>query len=348
MIFSFVGTAAITFFAIVVGYFTRSLPETLFNRVDFLILEDAEAAGRRITKVFGRETSYTTYESGVMQAEEVQAATNRSEALRAFILTLSDQQLVTGLAILIAGFSKYCSISTYHFNIAASLAWFSSTTHLSTLAVLRDYLISHHTIRTWRVASMFSMLCLLFPAVLVSWSYSLVGRPVQCAFDKISVSVNFINLASTFVVLVYLITIYGNKFVALYSTGSNLSMGSWFALKMRQKFEEFECGPSVRHDDKLIQCANTLSSSRSWVNPSRRYIEMSILILPELEGSFFWQILLLVFGHVYGITRIYLNRWMYTPDFGVEGDQNTMGFGQYVALLFLTLPLMAAREAYDG
>lgn len=345
MIFSFIATAVITFLAIVVGYFTRSLPETLLNRVDFLVLEQAEAAGRRIAKCLGWRTPSTAHgpASAAMGAKETNARKNRSDALRAFILTLSDQQLVTGLAMMIAGFSKYCSISMYHFNIVASLAWFSSTTHLSTLAVLRDYLISHPTIRTWRVFGMFIMLCFLFAAVLVSWSSEDVGESVRCAFAHISQPSGGPDFFATIIILIYLASAYGNKFVALSTTGSNLSMGSWFAEKVRQKFG---CEPRIRDDEKLIRYA---ASSKY---PSRdipfRYIYLTILLLPELEESFCWQILLLVFGNVYGIGSISVNRWFFTPSGGVVGSENAMGFGQYVALLLLILPLLAAKEAYDG
>lgn len=278
-----------------------------------------------------------------MQAGEMNARKNRSEALRAFILTLSDQQLVTGLAIIIAGFSKYCSISMYHFNIVASLAWFSSTTHLSTLAVLRDYLISHPTIRTWRVIGMFILFCFLFAAVLVAWSQAAIGEPVQCAYADMSQLTERPNFFATILILVYLVSAYGNKFIALSTTGSNLSMGSWIAEKMGQKFG---CEPSIRDDDTLIRYADTSSSSR-W-NVSFRYIYMMMRLLPELEGSFCWQILLLVFGNVYGIGWISMNRWMFSRFVGVNGNETAMGFGQYVSLLLLILPLLAAREAYDG
>src|ERR1700734_1263414 len=59
--------------------------------------------------------------------------------LERFILGLSDQQLVTGLAILITGYYLHCKISYYHFNLVINLAWFSSTTHLATLLALKEY-----------------------------------------------------------------------------------------------------------------------------------------------------------------------------------------------------------------
>jgi len=61
----------------------------------------------------------------------------RVEAFDRFILSLSDQQLATGLAILIAAIANQCTLSPPEFRIAFSLAWFSTTTHLATLDSLR-------------------------------------------------------------------------------------------------------------------------------------------------------------------------------------------------------------------
>jgi hypothetical protein len=57
------------------------------------------------------------------------------------VISLSDQQLVTGLAILIAGTVRLHSaqIAVYHFAIVADLAWFSSNTHILSLLVVRSY-----------------------------------------------------------------------------------------------------------------------------------------------------------------------------------------------------------------
>ncbi|KAI1074247.1 hypothetical protein F5B20DRAFT_564252 [Whalleya microplaca] len=64
-----------------------------------------------------------------------------AECLYDVVLTLSDQQLVTGLAMLITGIPKLNdgSLTVYHLNIATDLAWFSSITHLLTLLVIRSF-----------------------------------------------------------------------------------------------------------------------------------------------------------------------------------------------------------------
>lgn len=70
------------------------------------------------------------------------------------VLNLSDQQLLTGLSVLVAGFGTHCSISVYHFAIVSDLAWFSANLHLSSLIVLQQYLLREKVPRNWRVVSM--------------------------------------------------------------------------------------------------------------------------------------------------------------------------------------------------
>ena len=46
----------------------------------------------------------------------------RIKGLERFVLALSDQQLVTGLAVLIVAYTNRCKRSIYHFNIILALA----------------------------------------------------------------------------------------------------------------------------------------------------------------------------------------------------------------------------------
>ncbi|KAK0750629.1 hypothetical protein B0T18DRAFT_130796 [Schizothecium vesticola] len=54
------------------------------------------------------------------------------------VVCLSDQQLVTGIAMMIAGLKKLHdqSITVYHLTIITDLVWFSSNTHLTSLMVI--------------------------------------------------------------------------------------------------------------------------------------------------------------------------------------------------------------------
>ena len=60
--------------------------------------------------------------------------------LRKAVLMLSDQQLVTGIALLASAYSQLsCGLSSYHWQLIVYLAWFSSLTHLTTMTALRQY-----------------------------------------------------------------------------------------------------------------------------------------------------------------------------------------------------------------
>ena len=63
--------------------------------------------------------------------------------LERLILGLSDQQLITGTAMLIMGFSRLPVrggyISCYDFTVITNIALFSGITHMITIRVMADY-----------------------------------------------------------------------------------------------------------------------------------------------------------------------------------------------------------------
>ena len=103
------------------------------------------------------------------------------------IIGLSDQQLVTGLAILVVGFTKHCSMSSRHFWVIFDLGWFSSVTHLASLPVLNYYLHDYPRWRDVRVALMLSNFGFLTAAATLTFgNYDPASHdcPIQCSFDR--------------------------------------------------------------------------------------------------------------------------------------------------------------------
>lgn len=127
---------------------------------------------------------------------------------------LSDQQIVTGLAILIAGFSQLsCSIDAYHWQIMISLAWFSSVTHLTTLTILQDYLRERPILRILRVLFMLAIVTMLtFAQLLTSvntwpslYNLHLPNMPATCFFPYLWSGDNFtINSIGVLLPVVFL------------------------------------------------------------------------------------------------------------------------------------------------
>lgn len=101
------------------------------------------------------------------------------------VVMLSDQQLVTGVAILISGFSQIkCSLSVFHWTIIISLAWFSAVTHMSALTFLQAYVPDYKRILHLRLPLMFALVILLVGAMypLVNADCALNG-PLLCCFN---------------------------------------------------------------------------------------------------------------------------------------------------------------------
>ena len=141
----------------------------------------------------------------------------------------SDQQIVTGIAILVSGYATlHDSISAYHWQIMVSLAWFSSITHLTTLTVLRDYLQKRTFLRVTRVFCMFAIVLMLIYALLPtgvpSWLVSFdqtwqPGIPAQCFFGQIYTQDINIDVSIS---IVFLATNYFTRTVKLFHGTSEL------------------------------------------------------------------------------------------------------------------------------
>jgi hypothetical protein len=115
---SFLVSAVLVFICIIVGWVQNAIPGLQKHPVDFLV---KDTVCRRILK---------------RKYNDTPASERSQEAFESFILAFSDQQLVTGLALLLSAYFKG-DITVYSFQVASSLAWFSSTIHLATLVVLK-------------------------------------------------------------------------------------------------------------------------------------------------------------------------------------------------------------------
>jgi len=115
---SFLASVAITLTCILIAWFQNAIRDLPGHPVDLLTKD-------KLCRLILKRKYNTALSSKRLR-----------EAFENLILAFSDQQLVTGLAILIAAYCKG-DITIYSFQVASALAWFSSTIHLATLVVLR-------------------------------------------------------------------------------------------------------------------------------------------------------------------------------------------------------------------
>lgn len=128
---------------VVYGYLTRSLRPDRYNALDDFVID-----------TFGwakdQDKAYTR---------------RRVVAIEKFILSLSDQQLVTGISLIVANYLIQFGVaglnqrvSAYSYAIAVHLALLSCVIHLSSLTILRDHFDFHKRLRSFRI-------CLIVPAI---------------------------------------------------------------------------------------------------------------------------------------------------------------------------------------
>ena len=105
------------------------------------------------------------------------------------MLTFSDQQIITGIALLTSGFSQLRSgLAVYYWQLTVDLAWFSSITHLTTLTCLRYYFQERQGLKVLRlmcIAVTAGMLgCALASTGSLGAYYFTPDYPAWCLFHR--------------------------------------------------------------------------------------------------------------------------------------------------------------------
>lgn len=338
---AFFVTATVTVAAVVFAYLSDALDGSYLNELDRKVIA---ATQRKCRHVIKRVHTDLASHSGD-RAEAVGEL--RKEILTQFILTLSDQQLVTGLAILIAGVSDPWHLSGYEFTVVLALAWFSSTTHLATLTALRKYMDSHGLVRHARIIGMVLVLLLLVFFLAVSEvSVQLPGstQPVQCVFagDCDEIVYQGPYLFNTVVVFM-LLREYFIRISDLYSGKSQpwVLMGYMWWNPTKLKVD----GLSYRERAADISAERRLSSVLQ-LGQSHGLGRSISSAMYQYQGSFLSSLPGVGFSYSYGIFQVILYRWTVAPP--LTEESNRMGFGQIMPLLLLLLPILVAGETYYG
>ncbi|KAH7174054.1 uncharacterized protein B0J16DRAFT_376592 [Fusarium flagelliforme] len=320
---AFFVTAVITTTAVTFGYLSGSLGDEFNSDLDRHVINWAETKCRSFKCPAPPPTT-----SGKGKSHEA-----RKQPVTQFILALSDQQLVAGLAILISGISNQKQLSGYEFSVVLCLAWFSSTTHLATLDALRPYLRSHGVIRDIRVFAMVVLLVLL----LYSFCVTIVA----------------LNLDSTIPVHRHCRTSDGavdssvRIWLLYFDDGTTCRiisrMSKWLPCGDRKSTLLIELALS---DEQHIQVWHAVSrASRlrfllSLPYGMRQDVKGGYLV----EESFLSSLTGIAYSFAYGISQVIFYRWLGAPS--LDADTNYMGFGQIMAIFLLVLPFFAAAESY--
>lgn len=352
-------TAIVTFGAIIFGYLASALPEDYLNEADVIAIEVINRSrilgdcGR-----FFRRFIYRIFPN--FKARRPLTRAQKEKALERFILTLSDQQLVTGLAVLVGAFSNHCRLSIYEFNVVIALAWFSSLTHLATLDVLQKYFLENAVVRDYRVIGMVIVLTLLMAAQVLSLFYDPYNSPVpiQClipGFPGYNDPISVVSIFGLIFTILYLVFSYANRIRRLYKPTSEslaqklvpslyLSLGRYthFANDLT-KLERLEVLRAACEACLQVSEINEVKVER--VSSLKLFMPLCRSIW-SYQDSFLSRIGALFFSLSYGISQVVVSRFADAP--AMKESSRRWDFGQIVPIVLLSLPMLAAAEIYYG
>lgn len=278
------------------------------------------------------------------------------------VVCLSDQQLVTGIAMMIAALKKLHdeTITLYHLAIVADLVWFSSNTHLISLLVTSYFTVESfkkgalpRTIPTStqlvseprnkfvvrlpkaaRVVLMVFMACLLVYTNLltgyIDWSSDTFNCPVSCIVGEAKGGGADPWMIANIVLIFYA---YPTALCSLWHGGRKV----WF--------EEWR-GTIV--DNRHLEQSEP---PRHWaIMSARRIYHCFWYYLSSDTGNVLEQIA----WHIVGYVSLFSDRekghgvmrWFDVAD--EIAMENSWGFGQLVPLVLLLLPALQLLESIAG
>lgn len=269
-------------------------------------------------------------------------------SIRNAVLICSDQQIITGIGILIALFTQMKTVSVYHYQVAVYLAWMSSNVHLTTLTILRDYLQKNRTLRFWRVISMLALMVLLVVALvpMVSKSWAWLTRssgfavrknvpqcaasiPAKCFWSKEFRPEIDPDTIFSFVILGVL---YAWKVCLLYEGGEKF-LGKWLRAKPQYFLEKA-----------------VVSAAQQHTNPFAYNMRVGCYIyfvaFSDFFESFIATLWFVAISIVWGTLRAVTPREQVPQQVRQQEDKIT--FGQVLPIFLLFLPFMAITEVVFG
>lgn len=276
-----------------------------------------------------------------------------ARVIERIIINISDQLLLMGLAVLIAGFWTHCSISVYHFALVSDLAWLASNCHLITLAALEKYLRRRGTIRDWRVLLMTCMAILLAASTVMqghrvwyeSWPYN-----AQCVFENyVFPDVGGSPARWMYTKLVILFIDYPSSIGLLYQPSRDV-WTRWLYTKPRELLERVIDGLVARKGTPLPH-TNTAkgllcSAALNLVKISRVAWSVVYVLLTTVLTSRWINLVFCFATFIYGLVSLFQDKNI--PRWKMDADENIMSFGQMVPILLLFSTFFVAKEAYVG
>ncbi|KAK4449659.1 hypothetical protein QBC34DRAFT_404587 [Podospora aff. communis PSN243] len=265
------------------------------------------------------------------------------------IVMFADIQIVTGIAILIAGYSTLtCGISAYHWQLVVDLAWFSSVTHLAALTFLRRYLHNRPLEKWCRVALMLVMLALLSvaagPTAKFTWLLDslrevegLQAHPASHAicFYRASITMDREGIQSLAIIILLLVYGYAIR-IAKLSPSFSITLRKYGLKCKRRSMERME----KWHPD--VSTSGWKLLKPICLDPVLVAFFQVLHVQLDLFCSVFAEVYWLIVSVSWGTKKLVATR-KFSP-----GGESSWSFGQVLPLILLAAPLVSFLESLSG
>ncbi|KAF7889429.1 uncharacterized protein EAF01_010922 [Botrytis porri] len=264
-----------------------------------------------------------------------------SFTLKNLILNFSDQQVVLGIAVLIAGVSQLPSgLDSYHWQTVLNLAWFSSFTHVLTLTALRAENYSNNKNKAIRVIAMGVLGVILMCMVHNCW----MG---QWNCNRRIFRYNWTYVVLAFVTLVFS---YTTRALLLYFE----SIGQAMTLMAKFLWLDSLAGLFGITNMKSIGSRLNGMGRQKWSYRLLRSLYAISFACRQTFDSTIWEPGWLSFALVWGTVRIFTIRDLPNSQDNLDSsestsailsEENDWGFGQVLGLSLMILPLLKAYSS---
>lgn len=268
------------------------------------------------------------------------------------ILSLADLQLITGFALLIAGYAtvfKGIRPQDYHnahWTLIVYMSCLSSSTNLAAALTLRKYFDDHKKIAVLRISLILIFSALLVVALSTSRSFSVFFLPISLILAKqdIERSSKYVVLRAVFWILPVMYVFY----IAIIQ----------MLPRKRDRFKAWlskNAGPIVRKRLRLwlIRMLIQKSLGEKMYRKIQAFFVASFwyLLFSSPRSIFVLQILFSLIAATFCLAQKFAIPMQVDKDAGFQcslnnKQENQMEFGQVLSFLLLLQPVLAAWETY--
>lgn len=266
------------------------------------------------------------------------------EVFRDVIQIFSDQQLVTGLAILTVAFCRAATITEYHFAVVSDLANMALVVQFCASDILGEYLGQRPAMIWWR-ATAFVALAVLSMITLVPWGnrYYLhtYGSEMACLWTK--TSGNYTTSSTAQMTLYMVLSLWG-----IIGT-----LGQYFPVIMDNRLMN-----GARN--KIVACilwprrlyirsqqSNNVTTASRVSRALLRGLAFLVFIVTEIVYAQAFELMRNGAMLVVTVADVFHLRSLASEN-GRVGNEDAWGFGQAVPMFLLMLPLFTLFELYFG